>query len=126
MPVTRVTDNRTQRFRLTKSHKFMTKVLLKRENDRLKGFVISGHSTQNCDDLDGKLLCAAVSSAAYMTANGITEIAGCECDIVVEDGYMSLSLLKDSHAAQTILRSFELHIRQLTEQYSNIKLNLEV
>ncbi len=100
----------------------MTKVLVKLEDNRIKGFVISGHSTKNCDDLDGKLLCAAVSSAAYMTANGITEVAGCECDIVVEDGYMSLSLLKDSDEAQTVLRSFRLHIQQLAEQYSTVTL----
>lgn len=104
----------------------MTKVSVKLENDRIKGFVVSGHSTENCDDLDGKLLCAAVSSAAYMTANGITEVAKSECDIEVEDGYMSLTLIKDSDAAQTVLRSFLIHIKQLTEQYSNIKLNLEV
>ncbi len=104
----------------------MTKVLFSGSEEKLNGFVITGHSTQCSDDLDGKLLCAAVSSAAYMAANGIIEIAKCECDIKVEDGYMSLTLKEDSDQAQTVLKSLLLHIEQLTEQYSNIELNLEV
>ncbi len=104
----------------------MTKILFCGNKDKLKSFLITGHSTQNCDDLDGKVLCAAVSSAAYMAANTITEIAKAECDIEVRDGYMSLTLLRDSDGAQLVLRGFLLHLQQLAEQYSNIEINLEV
>ena len=104
----------------------MTKVLFCGNKERLKSFLITGHSTQSCDDLDGKVLCAAVSSAAYMAANTITEIANTECDIEVRDGYMSLTLLNDSEGAQLVLRGLLLHLQQLAEQYSNIEINLEV
>ena len=94
--------------------------------EKLAGFILEGHSSKNCSDLDGKILCAAVSSAAYMAANTLTEIVGCECDIEVDDGYMSLKVLSNIEGAQETLKGFRLHLQQLSEQYSNIELNLEV
>ena len=94
--------------------------------ERLNGFSVIGHGTANGDDLDGKILCAAVSSAAYMTANTLTEVLSCECDITVKDGYMSLKVTNGIEKAQDVLKGFRLHLQQLAEQYSNIELNLEV
>ena len=63
----------------------MTSVKFLSKNESLYGFEIKGHSSVDCDDQDGKLVCAAVSSAAYMTANTITEIIGdgCQIDVVL-------------------------------------------
>ena len=94
--------------------------------EKLSGFLISGHSTESCDDLDGKILCAAVSSAAYMAANTLTEVLSCECDITVDDGYKSLKITEEKDGAQAVLEGLRLHLQQLAEQYSNIELNLEV
>ena len=104
----------------------MTKVSFFGDGKKLTGFLLTGHSTQNCDDLDGKLVCAAVSSAAYFAANTLTEIVGCECDIDLRDGYMSLRITQDRAGSEVVLRGFRLHLQQLAEQYSNIELNLEV
>ena len=104
----------------------MTKVSFFGNGQKLTGFLLTGHSSENCDDLDGKLICAAVSSAAYLAANTLTEIVGCTCDIDVRDGYMSLRITGDREGSQIILRGFRLHLQQLAEQYSNIELNLEV
>ena len=94
--------------------------------ESLSGFILEGHSSNNCDDLDGKILCAAVSSAAYMAANTLTDVIGCECDITVRDGYMSLKILSKENDAQAVLKGLLIHLQQLSEQYSNIELNLEV
>ena len=51
----------------------MTKVVFYGD-PKLTGFCIKGHSTNNVDDEIGRLVCAFISSAAYMTANTVTDI----------------------------------------------------
>lgn len=81
------------------------------------GFNISGHSgyAQNGSDI----VCASVSSAAYMVANTITEIIGVKADITVDDnGSMVLNIPQGSaDKTKDILLGFELHIKSLSEQY---------
>ena len=93
---------------------------------KLFGFEISGHSTVNCDDEVGKTVCAAVSSAAYMTANTITEIIGDKADAKVFDGKMYFAVKNPSDAAIMILEGLKLHLTELSMQYSNNIKILEV
>mgnify|MGYP002406955199 CR=1 FL=1 len=63
-------------------------------------------------------MCAAVSSAAYLTANTVTDAAGSEADVFVKDGVMFLKLFSPENAAAgAILRGFRLHMKGLQEQY---------
>ncbi len=94
--------------------------------EKLCGFEISGHSTVNCDDEVGKTVCAAVSSAAYMTANTITEIIGDKADANVSDGKMRFTVKKPSDAAVIVLEGLKLHLTELSMQYSNNIKILEV
>ena len=93
---------------------------------KLFGFEISGHSTVNCDDEVGKTVCAAVSSAAYMTANTITEIVGDKADAKVSDGEMYFAVSNPSDAAVMVLEGLRLHLTELSMQYSNNIKILEV
>ena len=80
------------------------------------GFHIKGHAM--ADDYGRDIVCAAVSSAAYMTANTVTEILGVKAEAEVRDGSMAFSVeKKDVPKAGYILSGFELHIRELTGQY---------
>lgn len=92
----------------------------------LTGFEIRGHS--GFESVGKDIVCASVSSAAYMTANTITDVLNLDADITVEDGYMSVRLSESSaNKAQAILKGFELHITSLSDDYpKNIKLNSEV
>ena len=54
----------------------MTKVKLLADEKGLCGFEISGHSSKDGADEVGKIVCAAVSSAAYLAANTVTDIIG--------------------------------------------------
>lgn len=91
------------------------------------GFSMTGHCTADENDEQGRLVCAAVSSAAYLTANTITEIIGDEADIEVNDGEMVLSVKTPSDKTLAVLEGFKLHIQQLEEQYKGcIKVYLEV
>ena len=94
--------------------------------EKLTGFLVTGHCTTDEFDLDGKLVCSAVSSAVYMAANTITEVCGSVCDITERDGYLKLTVKREGEGTQTVLSGLRLHLQQLASQYSNIELNLEV
>ncbi len=95
-------------------------------DEKLCGFMVSGHSTVNCDDEVGKTVCAAVSSAAYMAANTITEIIGDKADARVTDGEMYFKVVNPSDASVKVLLGFQLHLTELSMQYSNNIKILEV
>ena len=105
----------------------MTSVKFLSNKESLYGFEIKGHSSIDCDDFEGKIVCAAVSSAAYMTANTITEIIGCECDITVDDALMCVRVINPTKETQVVLSGLKLHLTELSKQYSKrIKINTEV
>ncbi len=83
-----------------------------------KGFNLKGHSTADANDEIGKLVCAFISSAAYLTVNTITDVIGDNPEILEEsDGKMILKLKSVSKESENLLKGFELHMLQLSEQY---------
>ena len=88
-------------------------------DEKLYGFEISGHSTVSCDDEVGKTVCAAVSSAAYMTANTITEIIGDRAEAEVDEAQMLFKVDNPSESSVKVLQGLKLHLKELSEQYSN-------
>lgn len=79
------------------------------------GFECSGHAgfAQAGQDI----VCAAVSSAAYLAANTITDSFGVEAKAQADEGYMLLQLLEESEEAQKVLGGLEAHIRSLAQDY---------
>ncbi len=69
-------------------------------------------------------VCAAVSSAAYMAANTITDVIGIPCSVTVSGGYFRFQVSQNCMAeCRTVLRGLELHMRQLAKQYpENLKI----
>ena len=105
----------------------MTAVTFFTEHEEIVGFYIAGHSTNDDKDVEGKTVCAAVSSAAYMTVNTVTEIIGAEVEADVEDGEMKIRLLNKIGESQEILKGFQLHIKELAKQHKQrIKVISEV
>ena len=101
----------------------MINICFIKDKNLLLGFEMNGHSGYAEQGSD--IVCASVSSAAYMTANTITEIIGVPAYIEVNDGYMMMKLTShDALKAQDILRGLELHINELSQQYQiNITVN---
>ena len=99
----------------------MTEVRYLFENDILVGFHLKGHSTATAEDDIGRLVCATISSAAYMAANTITEIVGAQAvaEVNEEAGEMLLEVKSDFEEALPILLGFELHMEQLSEQFTD-------
>lgn len=82
----------------------------------IQGFEISGHSDYSEQGSD--VICAAVSSAAYMAANTITDVQQLKAEITVNDGFMKMDLSKkDAKTAQVTLNGLLLHLNALSEEY---------
>ena len=96
------------------------------KNDALTGFEISGHSGAGIRGND--IVCAAVSSAAYMAANTIIDIIGIEAEADVSEGRMKISVSsEDAKKAKDTLLGLELHLNGLAEQYpNNVTITTEV
>ena len=107
----------------------MTEARFLFENDILVGFHLNGHSTASAEDEVGRLVCASISSAAYMTANTITEIIGAEAVAEVDEdkGKMLFKVKSDYESSMDVLLGFKLHMEQLSEQFTDyIKVISEV
>ena len=105
----------------------MTSVKFLSKGESLYGFEIKGHSSSDCDDVEGKIVCSAVSSAAYMTANTITEIIVDKCDITVDDALMRIKVNAPSENTIAVLEGLKLHLTELSKQYSKrIRIYTEV
>ena len=96
----------------------MIKARFFNQGDLLTGFEISGHGG---GEEGTDIICAAVSSAVYMTANAITDVLLVDADIKVEDGYLYFEV-KPMSETQAILKGLQLHLISLSKDYpKNIK-----
>lgn len=94
----------------------MIKVSFAESHGFIKGFKLEGHSGSGTEGND--IICAAVSSAAYMAVNTITDVLNLNPDIEVSDGFMAIKLSSaEIKKAQDILCGFRLHLTALSEQY---------
>ena len=81
------------------------------------GFHITGHSDMNPGGPE--ILCAAVSSAAYMTANTVTEILGVKPTLLNRDGVMYLKVKSEQEALQcrVLFDGLKLHLSEIAQDY---------
>lgn len=87
----------------------------------ITGFELKGHA--NTAEHGKDIVCAAVSSAAYLTVNTLTEEFGIAAQCEVSDGYMRLSVTGDSPSVQPMLKGLVSHIREISCDYPH---NLKV
>ena len=95
----------------------MTKAKFFEHGGKVCGFLIEGHSTKDAKDDEGRALCAAVSSAAYMAANTVTEIAGDSAGAEVSDGRMLFKVENPGEITAAVLGGLKLHLSELSKQY---------
>lgn len=93
----------------------------------ITGFEITGHSSTDENDETGRIVCSAVSSAAYMAANTLTEIVGAQVDAKVNDAIMRIVVKSKIQESQITLAGLRLHMCELSKQYTtNVKVITEV
>ncbi len=81
------------------------------------GFNIKGHAGYAQSGSD--IVCAAVSSSAYLVANTIIEIMGVKADASIDENGEMTVLIPEESAIKTkeILLGFKLHVEELQKQY---------
>ena len=81
----------------------------------IAGFDISGHTGAGVSGSD--IFCAAISSAAYLTVNTITDVMGVEAKVSVSEGRLRFVLENGAEKqCKPLLIGFMLHMKQLKEQ----------
>ena len=94
----------------------MTRVKFLYSGDSVRSFEISGHSGAGEEGLD--IVCSAVSSAAYLTANTILEVLKINADAVVRDEYMRVTIPVSSlPETKPLTDGLVLHLTELESQY---------
>lgn len=96
----------------------MITVTFFKSDNLICGFNISGHSGYSDEGSD--IVCAAVSSAALMAANTITDIQHVNAGVTDDDGLINLKMSPDEAAkASAITDGLALHLTALAEQYKD-------
>ncbi|MCL2513147.1 MAG: ribosomal-processing cysteine protease Prp [Oscillospiraceae bacterium] len=85
------------------------------KNGKLYGFLTEGHAESG--ECGADIVCAAVSSAAYLAANTVTEILKTTAAAKAKDGYLKFKLISSDKKAENVLKGYKLHIEGLREQY---------
>lgn len=94
------------------------------EDESKLGFEISGHAGGKSGT---DIICASVSSAAYMVANTVTEILNITAEIQMDDGFLKFIISNDDVSAKAIIDGLKLHLTELSKQYpKKIKVITEV
>ena len=101
----------------------MIKIKIKRSEDIIKEVLITGHA--NYADYGKDIVCAAVSSIALTTCNGII----CIDDSILtldEPGTWCIKVLKDTDINQKLLDNMLIMFEELKNQYpKNIEIRNE-
>lgn len=98
--------------------------ILNTSDGKIHGFTISGHS--GYAEFGKDIVCAAVSSVAYMVANTLTDILNVDASVKVDEcGNMSVKIDdKYISSCEVLLSGFKLHATLLEEQYpENLKVD---
>lgn len=95
----------------------MISVTIRRENNTITGYEISGHSTLAEHGKD--IVCAAVSTLGQVTANGLIQVADIPVDITMKSGFLVCCLLDNNDKAQAILETMALGLVDIQRQYKD-------
>ena len=106
----------------------MLRAVFHRKGNDFCGFQISGHAGygEAVSEWEGNdIVCAAVSSCTMLVCNAITENFGAKADVKVEENLISLVLKECDAAAAKLIAALYEHLTPLSENYSNIKVEVK-
>ena len=94
----------------------MIKATFYKRGEILCGFEIDGHS--GYAEAGSDIICASVSSVAYMAVNTITDVIGDKADISISDGYFRFMTGSNRNETKVVLEGLKLHVSALADDYS--------
>ena len=102
----------------------MIRVEFTKSGELLTSFSVSGHA--GYDDYGHDIVCASVTSAVQLTANGITEVLELPAKVDVEENLIRVTLPRQQREkGQPFLQALLLHLRLLAQDYEGtIQVNL--
>lgn len=103
----------------------MIEAVFKQDGKGITAVSISGHA--GFAEYGSDIVCASVTSAVQMTANGITEILKVPALVTVEENSIVIELEQTTVAARDMLAALKLHLELLSQDYkAHIKINTYV
>ena len=94
----------------------MIAALFEQSKGSLCSVIVSGHA--GYADYGQDVVCASVTSALQLTANGITEVLKVPAQVVQEENSITVRLPKNpGQSAQAFLQALQLHLTLLAEDY---------
>lgn len=94
----------------------MIRARFRRSERGFQSVSISGHA--GYDEAGRDIVCAAVTSALQLCANGVTEILGEAADVSVGENEAAVTLPKQAgKASYAFLAALQLHLSLLREEY---------
>ena len=107
----------------------MTRCEFRRENERIVGFSVSGHS--GCSEAGTDIVCAAISAVVGMTEATINDVCGAKAKVRVknEDARVTLTLpasCDEEESVQAVLAGMLVTLCSLRDDYPDYIEVLEV
>lgn len=106
----------------------MLRAVFHRKENEFCGFQISGHAGygEAVSEWEGNdIVCAAVSSCTMLVCNAITDSFGAAAEVSVEEDLISLELKGCDAAASMLIKALYEHLTALSENYSNVKVEID-
>ncbi len=89
---------------------------LSTEDKIIFGFEIGGHSRYA--ETGSDIVCASVSSCAYMVVNTVTDVYHINAEIENENGFLAFSVpIAKANELQPLFEGFRLHLNELSKEY---------
>ena len=107
----------------------MTRCEFRRENERIVGFSVSGHS--GYAEAGSDIVCAAISAAVELTITTVNDVCGGKAKVRVkeEDARITLTLpatCEEEESIQAVLAGMMVYLCNLRDEYSDYIEVLEV
>lgn len=96
--------------------------LFRNKEQKIVRFSVSGHA--GFAESGADIVCASVTTAAFTAVNGLTDVAGINAMVEIDDGYLTCILPealseKQRESADLLLESMVLSFENLAEQYGD-------
>ncbi len=106
----------------------MTQVILKRKNNKIIAFEVSGHTGYAEEGAD--IVCASVSSVVWTVVNALQNILGLGISYIEDDGYIKCTLPElsenEREKADILLEGMAQFFSELQKQYGDYISKTEV
>lgn len=93
----------------------MIKARFQKKGGYIVAVTVSGHA--GADEYGKDIVCAAVTSAVQLTANGLTELSSAKAVVKAEGDTVSITVAAPTEQSELLLGSLLLHLTVISDEY---------